>query len=186
MNELNIKQKQELYDYLLTLDYPDLLAALIAERSDKTRTELQELGITFNDIVCSAFTWECTEEGHDFWAWTSLCLNDLEEGLYTLNGDGVWVLPDVVKSSTSEDFIAIGTNFNLDSEVETTKVDGFFDAQLEELNNQVFGYVEESYHPQQPQEYLDYLNKMKTDLSFSELTLWQKVKFYIGQLFYKV
>jgi hypothetical protein len=60
---LTIEQKQAIYEHLLTLDCPDLLAALIAERSDIDITELD----TLSQCIRLFDYWVLLPEGSDFW-----------------------------------------------------------------------------------------------------------------------
>jgi hypothetical protein len=64
--KITIKQRQEIYEYLLTLNCPDLLAALTAERS-----QVYALGILdyvfFSLFIEDAFIWSETPEGFEFW-----------------------------------------------------------------------------------------------------------------------
>jgi hypothetical protein len=66
---LTIKQKQVIYEHLLTLDCPDLLAALIAERSTRYS---RYIGTTISDVINENFVWcltpeENEEDDPEFW-----------------------------------------------------------------------------------------------------------------------
>ena len=61
--KLTIKQKQVIYEHLLTLDCPDLLAALIAERSD---TLIRKENTLAECIQIFAW-WRNTTETYTFW-----------------------------------------------------------------------------------------------------------------------
>lgn len=187
MKKLSTEQKQLVYEFLLEKGVPDLYAALIAARQVNPMSEL----FTVSATLYGGFDWVSSTEGLHFWCdlidefrgnipeyaqnKIDIVLEDKSDVVEHKVEDKVKaIFVEDVKSSAGENFIAIGTNFSLDKEIETIGDD------------EVFGYVEESYRPQQPQEYLDYLNKMKTDLSFSELNLWQKIKLFFGGIFYKV
>jgi hypothetical protein len=60
--KLTIEQKQKIYEHLLSLDCPDLLAALIAERS-----VIKSSITSRKSSIIDNFTWEHTPEGRDFW-----------------------------------------------------------------------------------------------------------------------
>ena len=61
--KLTIKQKQAIYEHLLTLDCPDLLAALIAERSDTLITKINTLA----ECIQLFAWWRNTTETRTFW-----------------------------------------------------------------------------------------------------------------------
>lgn len=88
MKELSIEQKQEIYEYLLTFDYPDLLAALIAERSEETLAWHEvmhdgEYPLTVSSLISGAFLWDETPEGVDFWGEITREIEEIEEGTVT-------------------------------------------------------------------------------------------------------
>jgi hypothetical protein len=67
MKKLTIKQKQAIYEHLLTLNCPDLLAALIAERSTRYS---RHIDTTIYNVIADNFTWDTTPEesdGSEFW-----------------------------------------------------------------------------------------------------------------------
>lgn len=65
--KLSIKQKQKIYEHLLALDCPDLLAALIAERCSVYYVSdvLHESSLA--ECVCLFELWNLTPEGYEFW-----------------------------------------------------------------------------------------------------------------------
>ena len=72
MKQLSIEEKQKVYEYLLKKDCPDLLAALIAERSEETVEWHQEIYVdgeplTIGDVLGGAFFWDASPEGDEFW-----------------------------------------------------------------------------------------------------------------------
>jgi len=77
--KLTIKQKQVIYERLLSLECPDLLAALIAERSTRYN---QSINTTVFDIIGNNFNWSSTPEesdGSDFWCEMYSELYELED-----------------------------------------------------------------------------------------------------------
>jgi predicted RNA-binding protein associated with RNAse of E/G family len=61
---LTIDQKQHIYEHLLKINCPDLLAALIADRCNSVLIFNTEL---ISDWIDSAVYWDETEEGGEFW-----------------------------------------------------------------------------------------------------------------------
>lgn len=166
MNEITIEQKQELYEHLLTLDCPDLLAAAIAAKSDNLYSDLIA-ETTLSTILRKSFDWKTTKED-DLWVDVYLCFEDFEKGSYTLNEDGVYVLPEVVETTDVTD------------EYQLLKLDPEYRLPLQTLP--------EAPSMQQPLDYeikggevFGYVSKEEP-----ELTFWQRIKFYAGRLFYKV
>jgi len=64
--KLTTAQRQEIYERLLTLDCPDLLAALIAERSEVYALEVFDCAFLYVFIE-DLFVWRDTPEGFEFW-----------------------------------------------------------------------------------------------------------------------
>jgi hypothetical protein len=62
---LTIEQKQKVYEHLLTLDCPDLLAALIAERSNWHPQDNGTNSISYE--ILHRFDWMRAPEGYNFW-----------------------------------------------------------------------------------------------------------------------
>lgn len=88
--KLSIKQKQEIYEHLLTLDCPDLLAALIADRCD---TVIKADGGDVHSWVSFGFNWDSVAEGVEFWCHMYDCVWDFEcpeeyEGDFSNHGGG--------------------------------------------------------------------------------------------------
>jgi hypothetical protein len=78
MKKLTTKQKQAIYEHLLTLDCPDLLAALIAERSTRYS---RHIDTTIYDVIADNFEWDQTPEesdGSEFWYEIYVELAELE------------------------------------------------------------------------------------------------------------
>ena len=80
MKKISIKEKQKIYKYLLKKDCPDLLAALIAERSEETVEGHQSISddgepLTLGNVLGGAFYWYASPEGDEFWR--TLC-NEIE------------------------------------------------------------------------------------------------------------
>lgn len=72
MKKLSIEEKQKVYEYLLNKDCPDLLAALVAERSEETVEWHQSIAddeepLTIGDVLGGAFYWDASPEGDEFW-----------------------------------------------------------------------------------------------------------------------
>lgn len=81
MEKLSIKQKQEIYKYLLKKDCPDLLAALVAERSKfslQNRICSLYYDSTLSDFIAGAFSWHESTEGRDFWSILHSQISDIE------------------------------------------------------------------------------------------------------------
>lgn len=97
MKKLSIKQKQEIYEYLLKKDCPDLLAALVAERSGLSVQSNFE-SLTLSDFIMGAFDWEASKEGHDFWSILRSEISEIVEG----------VPEEDFESPTEADFAPVG------------------------------------------------------------------------------
>jgi hypothetical protein len=64
--KLTIKQRQEIYEYLLTLNCPDLLAALIAKRAQYYALYSFSVN-SIQGIIENLFAWHNSPEGFEFW-----------------------------------------------------------------------------------------------------------------------
>jgi hypothetical protein len=73
--EITTEQKQEIYEHLLSLECPDLLAALIAKRST---CYTQDIDKTISDIIGSNFDCIDTPETADFWLYLYEEAQDIE------------------------------------------------------------------------------------------------------------
>ena len=62
--KLTIDKKQKIYDHILTLDCPDLLAALMADRTEKKDSTRIKI---LSELLSYSFLWDNTEEGFEFW-----------------------------------------------------------------------------------------------------------------------
>lgn len=65
--KLTIEQKQAIYEHLLTLDCPDLLAALLASRA-KQGDLLTIRGDSLSQYISRFGFWSLTPEGSNFWS----------------------------------------------------------------------------------------------------------------------
>lgn len=65
MMNLTIEEKQKVYEHLLTLDCPDLLAALIADRTTWHLQDNETNSISYE--ILHRFDWISTPEGVNFW-----------------------------------------------------------------------------------------------------------------------
>lgn len=97
MKNYTNKERQQIYEHLLTLDCPDLLASLIAQRADKNFMEYEASNYTsLEEFIANAFLWEESEEGWEFWF-------EIHECLYTDEYDTPTVA-DVIESTEQEMF----------------------------------------------------------------------------------
>lgn len=150
MKNYTIKERQEMYEHLLTLQLPDLLAALIAKRLDKDFIENDFLNAfdkhSAESIVFDGFDWFDTEEGMDFWQGVH---DDIESVMYGYEPDYLGFDTELNESKPPSNIEIIPPTISLP----------------ETLARKVFGYVEE----QEP-----------------KVSFWNKVKLFLGRLFYKV
>lgn len=107
MKELSIEQKQEIYEYLLTIDCPDLLADLVAERSLTWHESMHasEYPLTISSFISAAFLWDETPEGVDLWEEITREIEEIEEGTATqvqITSEVEWV-PTVFLSEIKEE-----------------------------------------------------------------------------------
>jgi hypothetical protein len=93
--KLTIKQKQAIYEQLLSLECPDLLAALIAKRS----TYYNRNSFTTISVLVDNFTWSDTPEPDDFWSEMYNELRELEGAMQ----DGQ-EYEDALQESLKDDF----------------------------------------------------------------------------------
>lgn len=77
--KLTIEQKQEVYEKLLELGCCDLLAALIAERSDSDVGKFAVHDVTLSNFISGGFFWDDSLEGQEFWHYMYECVEELEE-----------------------------------------------------------------------------------------------------------
>lgn len=85
MKNYTIAQRQEIYEHLLTLNCPDLLAALIAKRADIKTIALPEE--KYRGYWLHSFSWRNSEEGWDFWEVVHGCVYDPEGELLVHLGE---------------------------------------------------------------------------------------------------
>ena len=111
MKELNIENKQEIYEYLLTIACPDTLAALIAERSEETLAWHESLHdseypLTLSSLISGAFLWDETPEGVEFWWEITQEIGDIEKGKPTaqVTSNVEWV-PTTILSEVTEELV---------------------------------------------------------------------------------
>lgn len=166
MKKMSIEQKQIMYEFLIEKGVPDLYASLIAERQIYS---YENYLVTVGNLIMGGFDWFATPEGYNFWknldTEMERCIHEYYSNKIDITLEDT---TEVVESYGVKDFIAVGTNFNLDSDV------------TKEQTNEVFDCTSDTCCPSQPQVYLDYSGKIQ------ELTFWQKIKFYAGRLFYRV
>lgn len=69
MKNYTITERQEIYEHLVSIDCPDLLAALIANRVDKKSIDSDYLDKSdLASWIMWSFVWVETPEDFDFWA----------------------------------------------------------------------------------------------------------------------
>jgi hypothetical protein len=180
MKKLTIAQKQAIYEHLLTLDCPDLLAALIAERTEHSAYNNVLESSTIDGVIWTAFVWSKSPEGYDFWKEVQDDILELENTVPAPQEH-----EDDFESPTEKDFAPKGREANIEIKVE-------------------------AYRPPQPSEYVEWLEEQtkprltvtnykagdmiisdegvlvcqavtKTSPSFLD-----KVKLFFGKVFYKV
>jgi len=107
--KITIEQKQAIYEHLLALDCPDLLAALIAERSTYY---LRNFCIA--SCITNTFTWEHTPEGRDFW-----------ETLWKMYGEyeSVFLVGQEYEDALQESLKSLKNDFESPTELDLPKVD---------------------------------------------------------------
>lgn len=110
---LTIKQKQANYKHLLTLDCPDLLAALIAERSVYPITKENILA----ECICQLEWWDKTLETESFWEHIYDEVVDMGKGLESPADKCFTGAPEDVVDYKSEPLVltpSISTRFTLE------------------------------------------------------------------------
>ena len=124
MKKLSIEQKQLMYEFLLEKGVPDLYASLIAERQIYP---YENHLVTVENLI-GGFDWFATPEGYNFWKDLDI---EMERGIHEFYENKI----DIILDSTTEvveyyglkDFIAVGTNFNLDSDITKEHSNEVFD-----------------------------------------------------------
>lgn len=162
MKKLSTEQKQFVYEFLLEKGVPDLYAALIAERQENSMPEL----FTVSDALYGGFDWESSTEGLGFWCdLTDELANNIPE--YVQNKVDIVLedKPEVVETADDYHILKLDPEYRIPSQTMPKAPSMQQPLDYEIKDGEVFGYV---------------------DKEEPELTFWQKVKFYIGRLFYKV
>jgi hypothetical protein len=161
MKKLTVKQKQVIYEHLLTLDCPDLLAALIAERSTRYS---RHLCTTIYDVVFENFAWYSTPEESDgdaFWSKIHEELIELENTVPAPQKYEVALqeaLEDDFESPTEKDFVS--------------------------KDKQRLGEIEIKVDASS---FRDDMKNFQAEFSKEiQLSPWTKIKLFFGRIFYKV
>lgn len=176
MKNYTIKERQEIYEHLLTLDCPDLLAALIAQRADKSF--VQGMGYNIKDkhslsrILYKSFIWCHTPEEDSFWVHIYEDCNDFEYSIPERRIE-LPTISDVIESTEREMFnCTYGADYVPDTEVDFTPAKIEINVDVSRFNQEM-----EKVNLTVPQPTRD-------GKSFKEF--WTKVKLFFGKWFYKV
>lgn len=170
MKNYTIAQRNEIYEHLLTLQTPDLLAALIAQRADKNFMIYEASNYTsLMELITDAFIWEETKEGWEFWFEIHECLCAEEYDTPTLS--------DVIESTEREMFDSVIKVHDVDFE-SPTEVDFASNASTKakiEINVDVSKFNQE-------------MGKFHKEFSkeIQPLSFWTRVKLFFGKWGYKV
>ena len=162
MKNFTQAERQKIYEHLLTLQTPDLLASLIAQRADKNFMDYEASKYTsLAEFIANAFLWEESEEDWEFWF-------EIEEYLDTKEY-GTPTVVDVIESTEREMFDSATITPEDDfapTEITPAKI---------EINVDVsrFNQVMEKCH-----------KKFGKDVQ--SLSFWTKVKLFFGGWIYKV
>lgn len=166
MKNYTNKERQKIYEHLLTLDCPNLLAALVAQRADKTFMHCEASEHTsLWELITNAFLWQETKEGWEFWFEVHECLYAEEYDTPTL--------PAVIESTEREMFnkaTIIPEDDFAPTEITPAKI---------EINADVSKFKQEMEKVN-----LTVPQPTRDGESFKEF--WTKVKLFFGKWFYKV
>lgn len=189
MKNFTTAQRNEIYEHLLTLDCPDLLASLIAQRADKNFMKYEASKYTsLVELIADAFIWEETKEGWEFWFEVQECL------LYAEEYDTP-TIADVIESTEKEAFdSAMKAPLKIEVQFEDNKPykDAFSsvdnlpplsdnlstaELSLRELVRDIKNNKEEP---------RILFSQDLSPVSSEPLSFWTKVKLFFGKWFYKV
>lgn len=172
MKNYTVKERQEIYEYLLTLQAPYLLAALIAQRADKYYYSggIKLLNEPLPIYISNNFIWEDTPEGQSFW-------EEIEAELSEMTLYRTPTLSDVIESTEQEMFDLVMKVHDADFEFHTeadfthteiTPAKIEINADVSKFNQEMEKVHNEFYEDVQP------------------LSFWAKVKLFFGRLSYGV
>lgn len=124
MKKLSIEQKQIMYEFLLEKGVSDLYASLIAER----QIYPYENHLVTVENLMGGFDWFTTPEGYDFWKDLDI---EMERSIYEFYENKIDIILDSATEGVEyyglKDFIAVGTNFNLGSDITKEYANEVFD-----------------------------------------------------------
>ena len=162
MKNFTQAERQKIYEHLLTLQTPDLLASLIAQRADKNFMDYEASKYTsLAEFIANAFLWEESEEDWEFWF-------EIEEYLDTKEY-GTPTVVDVIESTEREMF----------DSATITPEDDFAPTEITPAKIEI-NIEKTPFRIPQPQEYLDFVAER------DKVSFWTKVKLFLGKWVYKV